>query len=101
MERRDTTVYLSYDDPKILDEIALKEFLFLNVSGGNRGFLERKALLHGNERHDSYFDSKIFLGLVFAIHITWLAMAELDWKETQGLRLQLNTRSHLYPNRLH
>ena len=29
MERRDTTVYLSYDDPKILDEIALKEFFIL------------------------------------------------------------------------
>ena len=70
MGRRDTTVYLSYDDPKILDEIALKEFLFLNVSGGNRGFLERKALFHGNEKHDSYFDSKKFLGLVFVIHIT-------------------------------
>ena len=29
MERRDTTVYLSYDDPKILDEIALEEFFIL------------------------------------------------------------------------
>ena len=29
MGRRDTTVYLSYDDPKILDEIALKEFFIL------------------------------------------------------------------------
>ena len=29
MERRDTTVYLSYDDPKILDKIALKEFFIL------------------------------------------------------------------------
>ena len=28
-------------------------------------------------------------------------MAELDGKEAQGLRLQLNTRSHLFPNRLH
>ena len=27
--KRDTTVYLSYDDPKILDEIALKEFFIL------------------------------------------------------------------------
>ena len=29
MGRRDTTVYSSYDDPKILDEIAVEEFCIL------------------------------------------------------------------------
>ena len=29
MGRRDTTLYSSYDDPKILDEIAVEEFFIL------------------------------------------------------------------------
>ena len=43
----------SYDDPKILDEISLDDFLFLNLAWVTDILLEQKPLSRGNERRDS------------------------------------------------
>mgnify|MGYP000659941176 CR=1 FL=1 len=53
MSRRDTIVYSIYNDPKILDEIAVGEFLFLNVGGVTHVLLEQTPLFRENDSRDS------------------------------------------------